>query len=287
MNPLLKEICDFFCPIHILTLFHRKNYKSLHYPNQTVDACDRLNWARWLENFNYLVIDKDRISLPMSYEVSKKTKPTFPPFSNTTKNKVTINILDIKGVSSSKSDLSKYSDLKIMAKERSPEMITLSVEELLKWHEFRFDSTDYISVYSWDCQPYLMQTGGSHHFASAQYRSAELSESHYITLPLEEISLDLNTIQSLLTKVALIYTSNIEESMLLSDALDKTNINHTRVSTPYNNRESSRDIGEVFVISLQNFKHRYVANQLKRVFDDLGETLISQAKRPYKTWFNK
>ncbi|MGR5347411.1 DUF6685 family protein [Vibrio mediterranei] len=283
----LKPVLYFLAPIHTLSWFHKPTHKDFGYSNNTIDAKGRLDWADWLEDFRYMSSFRNSIRFPKRYELPPDTTPTFPRFSTKVETKTTIDICEVKGISASKADKPKFSDLKVMAKARVPELLfDLDIEELLSWKELKFNDPrdpDYISVWSWDDNPYLMQDGGSHHFAAAQYRAHQLGVDYPITLDLKEVSLNLDAIEALLEEVSLIYTPNIGEYSTLSNALRKAQITHTHVRSPYTERERPYGSGSVFVIPHRNRRHRYACCLLKRSYEDVGARLLELARKPYRS----
>lgn len=90
-------------------------------------------------------------------------------------------IQDVVGLAHSKTELSEYHSLDSMVEAKSPEMITpISHEKLntnLGWPEVRImrdKSSDYFIRYEWDGRLFLVNSGGSHHFAAARYVASRL-----------------------------------------------------------------------------------------------------------------
>ncbi|HGW4498779.1 DUF6685 family protein [Stutzerimonas nitrititolerans] len=91
-------------------------------------------------------------------------------------------IQQVDGFSSSKSELEKFSDMDQMVETNSREMIgEISVENLeknLSWDEIRIISRvdhDHFASWAWDGRVFLMNSGGSHHFAAAKYIAARIN----------------------------------------------------------------------------------------------------------------
>ncbi|MCQ4245115.1 DUF6685 family protein [Stutzerimonas decontaminans] len=90
-------------------------------------------------------------------------------------------IQDVDGFSASKSDLRRFKSMDAMVEHSSKEMISeITPEKLaenLAWDEIRIISRvdhDYFQTWSWDGRVFLMNSGGSHHFAAAKYIAARL-----------------------------------------------------------------------------------------------------------------
>jgi hypothetical protein len=85
-------------------------------------------------------------------------------------------IQDVDGFSASKSELRNFKSMDAMVERNSKEMINeITAEKLtenLAWDEIRIISRvnhDYFQTWSWDGRVFLMNSGGSHHFAAAKY----------------------------------------------------------------------------------------------------------------------
>lgn len=85
-------------------------------------------------------------------------------------------IQQVDGFSASKSELHRFKSMDAMVECNSQSMITPvtqeKLEENLRWDEIRIISRedhDYFSTWEWDGRIFLMNSGGSHHFAAAKY----------------------------------------------------------------------------------------------------------------------
>jgi len=85
-------------------------------------------------------------------------------------------IRQVDGFSASKSELRKFKSMGAMVERNSQPMITPvtqdKLEENLRWDEIRIISRedhDYFSTWEWDGRVFLINSGGSHHFAAAKY----------------------------------------------------------------------------------------------------------------------
>jgi hypothetical protein len=96
----------------------------------------------------------------------------------------TCEIQDIDGLSNSKSDLSAFKTLDDLLERDAPELIDrISATELrenLAHREIRIvhddETSDHFARYLWDGRLFLMNDGGSHHFAAARYIAARIRQ---------------------------------------------------------------------------------------------------------------
>lgn len=114
-------------------------------------------------------------------------------------------IQDVSGLAASKSDLSTLTSLDHMAAAACPEMISeLTVgklEENLAHREIRIlhqpSTTDCFVRFTWDKRIFLMNSGGSHHFAAARYIAARLRKAVPLKGTLRTYSLDPASVAAL------------------------------------------------------------------------------------------
>ena len=114
-------------------------------------------------------------------------------------------IQDVAGFASSKSDLAQFPSLDEMVESNSPEMIEEITERKLEEHlahrEIRIlhqpRSSDYFARFAWDGRLFLMNEGGSHHFAAARYISARIGRPVSLRATLRCYELELSAIVSL------------------------------------------------------------------------------------------
>lgn len=96
--------------------------------------------------------------------------------------KVELDINEVDGVSASKSDLTTFQTLDQLVETNSGEMIDeISDAKLAKnlaHREIRIlhGDSDYFARYLWDGRTFLMNSGGSHHFAAARYLAKRLNQ---------------------------------------------------------------------------------------------------------------
>ena len=91
-------------------------------------------------------------------------------------------IQDVDGFSASKSELRLFKSMDAMVEKNSREMIDeITPEKLtenLAWDEIRIISRvdhDFFQTWSWDGRVFLMNSGGSHHFAASKYIAKRLN----------------------------------------------------------------------------------------------------------------
>lgn len=113
-------------------------------------------------------------------------------------------IKQVHGFSASKSELTKFRSMDEMVERNSREMITEVSHQALarnlahsEVRIFRPDTTDFFQHHQWDGRLFLMNSGGSHHFAAARYIAVRLEESVPLTGPLQAYSLSPIAIRSL------------------------------------------------------------------------------------------
>ncbi len=117
----------------------------------------------------------------------------------------TCDITDIHGFSASKSNLCDFTSTDQMVETNSREMIDqVSLEKLAKnlaHRQIRIihspETSDHFTRYLWDGRLWLMNSGGSHHFAAAKYIAARLGQPVSLTGRLYTYSLNASAIASL------------------------------------------------------------------------------------------
>ncbi|MCQ8118499.1 DUF6685 family protein [Methylomonas rosea] len=117
-------------------------------------------------------------------------------------------IQDVVGFSSSKSDLQQFTDLDQFAQARTPNWIEeITEENLLRnlahseiriGNELHADTTtDHFCRYRWDGRTFLMNDGGSHHFAAARYIADKLNRKVYLNGKLKIYSINPSSVEAL------------------------------------------------------------------------------------------
>jgi hypothetical protein len=110
-------------------------------------------------------------------------------------------IQEIDGFSGSKSELHKFKSTDAMVERNSQEMINPvtqeQLEKNLRWDEIRIISrektTDHFATWEWDGRVFLINSGGSHHFAAAKYIAKRLEikvplSGRYVTFGINQVA---------------------------------------------------------------------------------------------------
>lgn len=120
---------------------------------------------------------------------------------------VTIDISEISGFSASCSNLSDFVNMRQFVEancRRYFDITTESLKKNLAHGEIRIINrekpTDYLKIYGWSEKMYLINSGGSHHLASAQYIAKELNELVPITGRMDLVFLDREGLNHFLKK---------------------------------------------------------------------------------------
>lgn len=117
-----------------------------------------------------------------SYSSFTLTRPEYAQLGQRDEIDVELDISDILGLAASKSKLTAFQSLDQMVETNSREMIDdISMAKLaanLDHREIRIihSESDHFARYLWDGRVFLMNSGGSHHFAAARYIAARLNQ---------------------------------------------------------------------------------------------------------------
>lgn len=116
----------------------------------------------------------------------------------------TCDITDVHGFSASKSDLRQFAHTDQMVETKAQRMINEITEDMLRenlaHNEIRIlhnRGGDHLARFLWDGRLFLVNSGGSHHFAAAKYIAARLRLPVPITGRFKEYSLNSSAIDSL------------------------------------------------------------------------------------------
>ena len=154
----------------------------------------------------------------------------------------TCDIQNVVGLSESKSNLDDFTDLDSMVETNSKEMIQAITEENLKKNlchkEIRIlqeDSADYFATYLWDGRIFLMNHGGSHHFAAARYIASRID--HKVPLKGKLYIYSINPIAlDMLTKKFDIYAVSNDASFDFNKAMQKFRATYLQCRIPARNK---------------------------------------------------
>lgn len=114
-------------------------------------------------------------------------------------------IRDVHGFASSKSNLHEFRSMDAMVETNSQEMIAdisaAGLQKNLAHKEIRIihgsHGDDYFLRHLWDGRVFLMNSGGSHHFAAAKYIAVRLPEKVRLTGRLQTLSLHAGAVHDL------------------------------------------------------------------------------------------
>lgn len=138
-------------------------------------------------------------------------------------------IQDIAGLSCSKSELHRFTNLDNLVETNSPEMINeITAEKLQKnlaHKEIRIihesnNTSDHFSCYLWDKRIFLSNSGGSHHFAAARYIASRIKQKVRLKGKLKNYSINPKSMDALCKKFSIFVISDgSQESLLFNDAM--------------------------------------------------------------------
>lgn len=210
-----------------------------------------------------------------SWGFSSKTIPALAHLSETLKKQVTVDIQDIQGLESSKSELDNYHSLNDFAIERCAGLIeTVSMDSLNKVMSHKetriFHGTgDHLTQYAWDPHLFLSNNGGSHHFVAARFLAKELDINVPITAEIQIQQLNPQAVESLNEDYALFALPHSSELLnSLCDTLSKNQVEHHWVDM---NRPFDL---KVIVLDKSNKKALKVAALFQKAnFCDVGQKL--------------
>lgn len=219
MSTLLKTIVDgiredFGQPVSLMRLLaeHPEIRVSLDDPPPCIAAESIVQWHK-LGQVPYTDYSRRKHGTLMGWKLHDKYHYSSftlnrPEYEQIGKQEViehwTCDISDVHGFSASKSELRQFSSTDEMVETNSSEMIDVVTHEKLAKNlahsEIRIihsPGSDYFGRYRWDNRLFLMNSGGSHHFAAAKYIATRLSESVPLQGKLYTYSLNLDAITSL------------------------------------------------------------------------------------------
>ncbi|QOI07927.1 DUF6685 family protein [Pseudomonas savastanoi] len=124
-------------------------------------------------------------------------------------------IQSVTGLAASKSELYDYPSLRDMALDRCDYLIQdMSREGLdrnMRWPEVRIvndNSPDFFVKYAWDQGLYLINSGGSHHFAAAHFIASELQANYMLCGRLVTLEMNRSAIADLNAEYAIFAVSD-------------------------------------------------------------------------------
>lgn len=196
----------------------------------------------------------------------------------------TLDLREIEGFSSSKSDLHEYLSMEDFARQRCPDWIVdvsdESLRKMLAHDEIRVlhsqHHTDHFSQYGWDGRVFLSNSGGSHHTAAAQYIANRLQIDVPLSAPLRVYLLNEASVEALATQYE-IFSVPDEASFQVPfhDALGAVGATYFwhRMPAPYQDQRA------VF-LPREDARSLAVANELRAAcVPDLGKHLTMLVER--------
>lgn len=157
----------------------------------------------------------------------------------------TCDIQNVVGLSESKSNLDDFINLDSMVETNSKEMIeSITEENLMKnlAHKeiriLREDFGDYFSTHLWDGRIFLMNSGGSHHFAAARYIAARIGRKVPLKGKLCIYSINPTAVHAL-RKIFDIYSISNDPSIDFHGAMQKFRATYLQCRLPTPNRDAN------------------------------------------------
>lgn len=121
--------------------------------------------------------------------------------------KYNLDIQDVEGLYASKSNLDEFSSLDEMVETNSKEMIDSITQEKLDENLAHKDiriihnpTHDSFRTYGWDKRIFLINSGGSHHFAATRYIASRIGVTVALQGELKTYSINKNKVKNLLNK---------------------------------------------------------------------------------------
>lgn len=150
------------------------------------------------------------------YNATRRPCPALLTLERSSTRRVTVEIQAIEGMSASKSTLTDVDSMKAFALRSCPDWIAdVSAHHLylnLAHHQVRIvrESTcDGLSCYAWDGRLFLVNAGGSHHFATAQYMAAALHTDVPIEANLTVHALDPEAVAALCYQFTMVLVDDL------------------------------------------------------------------------------
>lgn len=195
-------------------------------------------------------------------------------FTKITKANYSIDISEINGFSASKSNLNEFINMTHFVEMKCLKYFEISPEELkrnLAWDEIRIISrkypSDYFRMYGWSDKLFLVNDGGSHHLASAQYIASRLNIQVPLTARLDLIALDRTGLNNFLKTYSSILIPHSDFSYLY----EKFDLSECKILFYTSKFLPSESI-------LMIYKHGDISDsldsQLKSLFTDFNIELI-------------
>lgn len=195
-------------------------------------------------------------------------------------------ITRVEGLGASKSPLSDYRDMDRFIEARSPELLQeISHDQLqrnLAHREIRIlhgrPTSDHFAHHAWDGRIWLMNSGGSHHFAAARYIAKRLDVRVLLSGRLRKYGINPSAVRKLVEHFELfVVPDDAEFSVAFSDAMRYAGITWLWAPMP-RPFQSERAI----LLPRAERRSRRAAELLKNAgMPDLGAHLIDLAHHPH------
>ncbi len=199
----------------------------------------------------------------------------------------TCDIQDVEGLSCSKSTLTDFTSLDDMVEANSREMIDeiteKKLQENLSHSEIRLlhqkDTTDHFARFLWDGRLFLMNSGGSHHFAAARYIAARLDRPVPLSGKLRTYAIKPEAVDTLRRDMdVFLISSESEISNKFFEAMESFEVTH------YLHPISSRPYDRIMAVLLpkNEFRSARVSRELRKAgLFDLGQHLADLCARQF------
>lgn len=205
---------DFGHPVKLIRLLqdHPDICVSLNAPAPCIDAYSIAPWHELGESKHLYGPSRERGSLMGWKQRDKHSYGSFilhrPEYAQIAQRAIVedwgCDITDVQGFAGSKSELRNFTSTDQMVETNSPDMIEsispAKLAENLAHREIRIihaPGIDYFQRYAWDGRLFLINSGGSHHFAAAKYIAARLPQAVALRGKLVTHSLNALAIASL------------------------------------------------------------------------------------------
>lgn len=171
----------------------------------------------------------------------------------------------VSGVANSKSQLADYDSFSDMATTASAELLQPAtegqVDHLLNYREVRITKEgptgDYFLVHGWDPRIYLVNSGGSHHFAAANHLAHQLSIERHLKGTLVTHKINGVALRALAKEYRILAITEEDDLSRLRDLI--TNFEaphfHTRMPRAFNGAVA-------YILPVENNRSAFVADAL-------------------------
>lgn len=176
---------------------HKMSKQPMYLTSSTIRTTDVVRWdrlgecehAQELGTTDRGVLRGWGLGPTGSYEsIEQKSAPLKNLIVETTTKDWVCDIQDVQGLSASKSDLGRYDTMESFATENCTGLLdepsAKAINENMAWYEVRITDPagpDHFCRYDWDGRAFLVNSGGSHHFAAARQMAQEIGQAVPLT----------------------------------------------------------------------------------------------------------